>query len=268
VTLPVSRKKQREQAKEVQRVDQAAKATSPSSKSLLKRKRSDVDESDPKLKEFLEVMWPKSKPKTWEAEETQAPAIEEPPRKVQALELPEEGSDSEYDVVPKKPLKKATSPLPNNTVVTVVPAAEAEPSESLDTEAQNKPTPVRDELEATDDDWLRSRTNRLLDLVEPADAFAKKGSNNGFQLPSPLEIPEDVEIANSQEITTEQAIEHEVPSDGPDPTIEAIQARGRLFVRNLPYSATEDDLRKHFETYGVLEEVFTFSPLILVSAAS
>ena len=40
-----------------------------------------------------------------------------------------------------------------------------------------------------------------------------------------------------------------------DPVIEAIQANGRLFVRNLPYTATEDDLRKHFEPYGALEEV-------------
>jgi multiple RNA-binding domain-containing protein 1 len=40
-----------------------------------------------------------------------------------------------------------------------------------------------------------------------------------------------------------------------DATMDAIRESGRLFVRNLPYTATEDDLRTHFEKYGTLEEV-------------
>jgi len=43
--------------------------------------------------------------------------------------------------------------------------------------------------------------------------------------------------------------------DKPDPIIEAIKTNGRLFVRNLPYTATEDDLREHFQPFGALEEV-------------
>ena len=36
---------------------------------------------------------------------------------------------------------------------------------------------------------------------------------------------------------------------------EWIRETGRLFIRNLPYTATEDDLRKYFEPYGHLSEV-------------
>ena len=34
-----------------------------------------------------------------------------------------------------------------------------------------------------------------------------------------------------------------------------IRESNRLFLRNLPYKATEEDLREHFAAYGELEEV-------------
>jgi multiple RNA-binding domain-containing protein 1 len=39
------------------------------------------------------------------------------------------------------------------------------------------------------------------------------------------------------------------------PPEESIGETGRLFVRNLPYICTEDDLRKEFVTFGPLAEV-------------
>ena len=47
----------------------------------------------------------------------------------------------------------------------------------------------------------------------------------------------------------------DTPAPAGDDTEEQIKKSGRLFVRNLPYTATEDDLKAHFEKYGVLEEV-------------
>jgi multiple RNA-binding domain-containing protein 1 len=246
-----------------------AKATSPSGNPLLKRKRSDVDGSDPKLKEFLEVMRPKSKSKTWDTQDTQEQDVDEPPRKVQAMELPEADSDNEYEMVPKKPKKEQSvviskeQPMPiqiaSSPLFVPTDAAEAsEPGQGDDKGAQ--PEPVGG-VDATDDDWLRSRTNRLLDLVDPTNAVAQKAPNEGLQSPPRPEEPvarEDVSIPADQETIVKEVVEEEGPSGGPDPTVEAIQASGRLFVRNLPYSATEDDLRKHFEVYGTLEEVITF----------
>lgn len=252
---------QREQAKAVRRTEKAAKATSPPDNSLLKRKRSDVDESDPKLKEFLEAMQPKSKSETWNTEDTQAQDVEEPPRKVQAMELPEAESDSEYEIVPKKSIQKQSTPVPTAAAVAVVPIAEAEPLETEEAETRHKPTQADGGLDATDDDWLRSRTSRLLDLVDPMDAVAQKAPNNPSQSSPQLEepvAPEDVDIPADQRIIAEEAIDEEVPLGSSDPTVEVIQTSGRLFVRNLPYSVTEDDLRKLFESYGTLEEVITF----------
>lgn len=231
----------------------------------MKRKRSDVDESDPKLKEFLEVMRPKSKPKTWDDEGTQPQDSEEPPRKVQAIELPEAESDNEYEVVPKILVKKLSTQFRTPAIVAEVPATKAEPLESLVVEAQTQPSDAGVGLEATDEDWLRSRTNRLLDLVDSADTFKRNGSDSSKLLPSEEVImPEEIEGITVQQVIAEQAIEEEIPLDNLDPTIEAIRASGRLFVRNLPYSAKEVDLRKHFETYGTLEEVIKFIDIIAV----
>jgi multiple RNA-binding domain-containing protein 1 len=237
VTLPVSRKAQREQAKETQRAGKAAKATSPSGSPLLKRKRSDVDESDPKLKEFLEVMRPKSKSKTWDTEDTQAQDVQKPPRKVQAMELPEAESDNEYEMVPIKSKKKKPTPVTSAPPVAGVPFAVVEPFETGEAEIQGDPPQASGGLDATDDDWLRSRTNRLLDLVDPADMAAKMVPEDGLQQPPQLERP--LASAKVDTLAEQEDI-------------------GRLFARNLPYTATEDDLRKHFESYGTLEEVSTF----------
>jgi multiple RNA-binding domain-containing protein 1 len=122
-----------------------------------------VDESDAKLQEFMEVMQPASKSSLWNAK-TQQNGTEEPPMKMQAMELPEGESDDEYETVPKKP-KKEMSPKPVVAPVVVpipdvVSAVEQDSMEGISTE------PV-DGLVATDDDWLRSRTNRLLDLMDP-----------------------------------------------------------------------------------------------------
>jgi len=40
-------------------------------------------------------------------------------------------------------------------------------------------------------------------------------------------------------------------------TYEAIRSTGRLFVRNLVFSCTEDELRRRFDEYGPVDQVST-----------
>lgn len=205
-------------------------------------------------------MRPKSKSKTWNTEDTQAQDVEEPSRKVQAMELPEAEDDNEYEMVPKKSKNKQLTPITNAPPVVVVPIAEAEPLETGEAEIQGELPRASGGLGATDDDWLRSRTNRLLDLVDSTDIAVKTVPEESLQQPLILEqppAPAEIDTPAEQEDIAENGVEEGDPSDDPDPTVEAIQASGRLFVRNLPYSATEDDLRIHFQSYGTLEEVST-----------
>ncbi|KAH7319214.1 hypothetical protein BKA65DRAFT_96890 [Rhexocercosporidium sp. MPI-PUGE-AT-0058] len=245
-SLPVSRKAQREQerenvaARKKERTDAAAAASALNAGT--KRKREVPDESDPKLKEFLDIMQPASKPKTWKAQTED----DEPPMKMQAIEVPEGESDGEYEAVPKKAHKKGP-PLPVKPLEMPTPVAEAEP-DRMDEDAPESTAPA-----ATDEDWLRSRTNRLLDLMDPDEIGIAGTGAVPTEPPAVAEIKTD-ETPEHGEPAAEPEHEEEV-DDQSDPTIEAIKATGRLFVRNLPYSATEDDLREHFSPFGSLEEV-------------
>ncbi|RMZ89468.1 hypothetical protein DV736_g3302, partial [Chaetothyriales sp. CBS 134916] len=99
-------------------------------------------------------------------------------------------------------------------------------------------------MESTNDsDWLRGKTSRVLDLLEPnevasADTIAK----------------EDVLAADTTTWAEHRPIEQQETSGHPEPAAPDV-ANGRLFVRNLPFSTTEDELSTLFAPYGKIEEV-------------
>lgn len=216
-----------------------------------KRKRSDLDEADPKLQEFLEVMQPASKTKKWPT----GPAddgMQEPPTKIQAIEVPEAESDDEYESVPKKARKSSPSKEAPPTVAMPVNVVVEESTPT------NEPMPDV-AAAATDDDWLRSRTNRLLDLIDPDDIPAVQTGtvdlSNAVPVVDSTAEPSPFDEEPLQEVDETLSIEGD-EEEKTDPILQAISAaQGRLFVRNLPYTATEEDLRKHFEPFGSLEEV-------------
>lgn len=258
-TLPISRKAQREQDREKAKALKAQReergtASKEKLNAATKRKRSDVDEEDPKLKEFLEVMQPASKTKKWATEAVEND-MNEPASKIQAIEVPEAESDDEYESVPKKTTKnsppKVAAPVPVPTPV--VKNIEAP------TSADDKP--MIDISAVDDDDWLRSRTNRLLDLVDPDDLPPKQPQESA-NVEVTIEPAEDEAMVNEEE-PVEGQDEVEEDEEKPDPVLEAISSNGRLFVRNLPYTATEEDIRHHFEPYGALDEVCIFPSLIV-----
>jgi multiple RNA-binding domain-containing protein 1 len=195
-------------------------------------------------------MQPASKVKTWDPHSLDD-ASNEPPTKIQAIEIPEGESDEEYEAVPRRPEKKK----PESQVPTEPIPAASEPVARVE---GNNPVPESTAPDATDDDWLRGRTNRLLDLMDPEDIAVTQEPSIPKNAEPVAESNEEVTSAERIEEPTEAEEEWEgIEDDKPDPVIEAIKTNGRLFVRNLPYSATEDDLREHFAPYGALEEVWS-----------
>jgi multiple RNA-binding domain-containing protein 1 len=252
--LPISRKAQREQERENVKLKSKERLEEAPINKLggQKRKHSDVDAGDPKLREFLEVMQPASKAKAW-ATQTIGDPTNEPPTKIQAIELPDAESDDEYETVPKKSKRKSSPELPNSIETVPPPSILDDPAASEVIIAE----PMAPD--ATDDDWLRGRTNRLLDLVDPAEiTVAQEAPMREHVNPAAgasLDVPESENLEEPPEVEDEwEGIE----DDQPDPVIEAIKSNGRLFARNLPYSASEEDLRVHFAPYGTLEEVQGF----------
>jgi multiple RNA-binding domain-containing protein 1 len=120
--------------------------------------------------------------------------------------------------------------------------------------AEQSGTPV------SDAEWLRSRTSRLLGLQDsvedpgPTEIYSASADTNshlemGESRPGHLE-----DTVKFNEGLDEGNVE-ERGVDDRDATVEVINASRRLFVRNLSYGATEDDLRNQFSQFGSLEEV-------------
>jgi multiple RNA-binding domain-containing protein 1 len=231
---------------------------------FLKRKRNvppDQDQ-DPKLKEFLGVMQRPSQQKSWINEGMEGVEVAHiSPAEAATTNDAEEESEGEYQTISKKPkTKKNSEPS--------IPQAE--------TVAKAGPTPEKLEdpgAEAdgprdgqSDADWLRSKTSRLLGLVDEEeekspvitpqveeDAVSETFEKAPTRAPTKRATPADIEHTEDSEVT--------VNADE-----EAIRGSSRLFLRNLPYTVSEDDVTEHFAEFGNLEEVRMafFSPLLFV----
>ena len=235
----------------------------PREEHLLKRKREEA-EQDPKLKEFLEIYQPPSKTNIWTDGDAQvaagnATAVEQP---AQDVVVPADESDDEYQVITKKPkvaeapqeVAEETAPAPAPAVQPIVPA-ETAPEEGADAPMPDAPVVAAAAQPTTDDDWLRSRTNRLLDLVEdddipvaPASAPTKPAAE---KRDSPVAVEPQLEPAQPAVAPAAEAPD----ADSIALEEEKIRETGRLYLRNLHFEVAEEDIRSQFSKYGSLDEV-------------
>ncbi|RYP38294.1 hypothetical protein DL768_010799 [Monosporascus sp. mg162] len=245
------------------------------SPNIKKRKREELDESDPKLQEFLGVMLPGSS--TNKAHRDAVGAADEPPAKMAAVSFPENESDDEYEAIPSRRESESNqeSKIPRTTSEGPGPRngeqqnsdfqythRQSRDAEVVDAELAEQPTPAPAPTAATDDDWLRSRTNRLLDLVDDDDNLPTAAPSQPVQVAPPAPNHEENDMADGiEDEAAAEPMEIEVlpeaeSKDSKDETLDSVRKTSRLFIRNLPYSAEEEDVRKHFEQYGSLEEVY------------
>ncbi|KAI1065685.1 hypothetical protein LB507_000165 [Fusarium sp. FIESC RH6] len=250
-------------------------AEKDSDSTLRKRKRDEPQAAaaDPKLREFLHVM---KEGREGAMDDGVRGGVGDGVAAVAATAVPEEESDDEYEQIPARKEKQRRIEPPAKPIVSEtlpsqlkeakevsdmqdkVPAGD-EPVES--TGATKPAVEQQKEVVAEDDDWLRSRTNRLLDLVDPDDLERTPVQGPSItetdhaQGGDAMEItPDNPPAADDMEMD-EPAAEATGGEPAKDDSLEAIRRTSRLFVRNLPYSATEDDLREAFEQFGTVQEV-------------
>jgi multiple RNA-binding domain-containing protein 1 len=260
--LPKSRRQQRDEKNGPKYTDYVP----PPKENALKRKRTDDIEQDQRLKEFLEVMQPSSKTKMWANDDTNISelAVDH----VQDVPAAEGESDDEYQMITKKAktTQKVESPAPN-------PVSVSEPLKKPDMDdvehtsnAEDAPGITRDTETAaglvSDSDWLRSRTNRTLDLVGE-DEEIRRPMAESAPTTAPNENIEDVPSLEPQ-AAEDTSIESQdvATTDALSTAEDKIRQTGRLYLRNLHYDVTSDHLQDHFSKYGSLEEVsapFIFS---------
>lgn len=219
-------------------------------------------EGKPKLKEFLEVMRPPSKLNIWENQD--AKISEESARPTPQAENTSAGVNLSKEVDERifkegqkegqseaKDVVSAELPAP---VATLSVDVKTLPSD-VDVSRDDIQEPLVQSLAVSDEDWLRSRTSRLLGLMDDNDVQAAAlPKNASTEKVASSEVPELVKDNSVSDASVqrheESAVEEAIPE-------REIAVNGRLFVRNLTYTITEEDLRKHFEDrgHGTIEEV-------------
>lgn len=232
-----------------------------------------------KLDDFLQVMQAPSQSKVWENQDGRNESKKAPADSVQRkMPEPEADSDTDCQHVSKKARKAKPQILETESKLLSPPKT---PVETPDSETE---TPYADNKSSTqglgqeptatsDTEWRRSRTSRLLGLLDDEEMLEGEasdtekrnsisGDNNATDLEPLVRKYESSPVARASSALNEKpssaGVEHDVE---PDVAIE----NGRLFIRNLTYTGTSEDLRHHFAAYGYqdLVEVSSFQFLTL-----
>ena len=230
------------------------------------------DGSSTKLQEFLEVMQPPSKSKTWQNQAAATQDVTDSTMEILERENDGAGSDEEYEPVPKK--LKSEGKSDGNTQVLEPQERDAGPPQPEETMERARIGTEEDRQElpdalpaASDADWLLSRTSRLLGLVDDVDALDREASpqhEEVHQKVTQLLVEGPKSLGGADE---ETQMKHEVNEANdravasPSTEVEDTKiSNGRLFVRNLTYTITEEELRQHFAAggYGTIAEVSCF----------
>ncbi|XP_009772604.1 multiple RNA-binding domain-containing protein 1 [Nicotiana sylvestris] len=204
-------------------------------------------DEDPHLQEFLEVMQPRSKSKLWANDTLTAPSLarskKDANKQSQRKEKSQEkldADDSEVDEVGKK-------------------------EESLsDSEESEKPDGSCNDEVMTDmdyfkskvrKDWSDSESSEDDDIDNESDAEGGKSSEDANA--SNILEPDDREEMLNDEFSrfNNGSLDPADPSSSIKDEKEEDLESGRLFLRNLPYTTTEEELEEHFRKFGSVSQV-------------
>ncbi|RLN80671.1 hypothetical protein BBJ28_00015749 [Nothophytophthora sp. Chile5] len=199
----------------------SSEKTSPDNKAATAKKGGSKEEASGEFKEFMETMQARSKTKFWANDDVQGPADAKASAKGMGG-AEEADSDDEYQEL-----------------------GALESHEDGEGGAKKQSSAKAEEL--SDMDFLRSKMSKNIDN-DSDDEDAMEG------------IEEDKDYANERGGRKagggKQAESSKATgSGGAVPTNDDSEPTARLFVRNLPFTAVEEDLEELFSTYGPVEEV-------------
>ncbi|CAP93632.1 Multiple RNA-binding domain-containing protein 1 [Penicillium rubens] len=237
----------------------------------LKRKRDgEKKPQDPKLQEYLSLMGSSSKTRTWANDDEMikpsvdtVPVINQPAQEQEDIQdLPSHPKKAKTEKPPM--VAKAEQPEP----MAIDKGEEEEVQETP--EQENSAEPEVDTRPISDEDWLRSKTSRLLGLLdeEEQEEFDQQKAVAATTAPTKAVSPPSAsgdESPQRDEESRTAAIEKIAPNTTDvdsiteatpeDPNIDLIRNSARLFLRNLAYDTTESDLQPIFERFGKIEEI-------------
>ena len=140
---------------------------------------------------------------------------------------------------------KSRSQIDDDAKGGVEPPDDAAFEPSAQSDDQRKQLRRRSNI-TSDNEWLRAKTSRVLDLMDDIPPSAKPRSEleeRGNETPAYQKVKNTEKLGLSSVNSSATSTRH------------SISSAGRLFVRNLPYTATETEIESVFSKYGRLNEV-------------
>ncbi|KAG5531353.1 hypothetical protein RHGRI_026095 [Rhododendron griersonianum] len=214
-----------------------------------KSKKGKVDD-DPQLQEFLQVMQPRVKSKLW-GNDSLTTHVHEQNKKSGDQSTPLKGKETGASVLAQLDDNEKSEPR------------------SLDSRGAEKSSNLAFDEVISDMDYLKSRVKKEWSDSEKSDdednndnsgkdggkskLLKMRREHQDIQKVDPKVQRNALEIEASGEEVEEgfsEDPEHEVIDTKKD-----VLETGRLFVRNLPYTATEDELEEHFRKLGNVSQV-------------
>lgn len=265
--------------KELERLEEEQKQSRKNKKQ--KKSNSEIDskiENDSKLREFMEVMKPSSQVKSWANDAVvsdQKIDINSNNEDNSNFIIPENESDDEYEEF--KSTKSNTnndgeekmfslSDFNNNT----------NEGDEQEGDEQENATEIKDTQENEDKpdenmsdlDWFKMRRTRMKDNNgdESKEEVNEEAAKNVDEEPKHKNQTETVnqeeksqESSKKSEVVVEESEEptEEEPTEYSNTEVIAqkIMQTSRLFIRNILYTATEEEFRELFSRFGDLKEV-------------
>ncbi|KAJ1890502.1 Multiple RNA-binding domain-containing protein 1, partial [Kickxella alabastrina] len=202
------------------------------------------NQDDPRFKEFLQVMAPRASNKTWTNDDYANWQTDELAAIKDAVTARREKVTAKGVASDKKSKKsKKSEPTKSDDKPVDVDGADASPDK------------VEKAVSATtglsDMEWLRMHMSSNSDEGDLENAENSESQDASKQDADGQK--QDAPDASAGDKKEEDR--HADPTENVASAIGQILETGRLFVRNLPYLATEEELRKAFESFGPLSEV-------------
>ncbi|XP_024158327.1 multiple RNA-binding domain-containing protein 1 [Rosa chinensis] len=212
--------KEKEKEKEKRESEGAAAAEAKSRSGVGGKRSEDEDEiDDPKLKEFLQVMQPRAKSKLWSNDTVIANV---------------EGK------IGKGEKKREQRKKGNEESLATMDVEVEEEVEKDDSHNVAKDNVV------SDMDYFKSRVKKDWSDSESSDSDDEEEEEEEGE---ELDAKEEAEV-NEEEAGEEQVLAQGNPSSSLKDEKDEMLDTSRLFVRNLPFTATEDELEEHFCKFG------------------
>lgn len=244
-------------------------------KQRLERK-SKLDEeiaANPKLHEFIETLKPSSQVQSWKndslADGTGAPSVKaledalaqqdgvttqqnNIEEKYDMATVPDAESDEEYEAFNRKDddadeEEEMMMPLSSQNASSKPVSRTTDEFEETTVEENEESLAARNP-DMSDLDWLKQRRVRIKENEEPNEPSEPKEETT----PSVPQTKED----SSEEKPKPRVKSAPKPYVDPEQVIvNKISATGRLFIRNILYTSTEEEFKELFSQYGPLSEV-------------